>query len=1849
MTNPLRDLLQQTGGEDENPLRALLRGVEQPAPEDRPSLLQRVGGLAERGLAAATRTGGLPVTPQQGLSAAAGAGIAAETTKSGLEKLAERFTETPGVALPGARLGAELVRGAGGIIDRLRGATSAEALPQLAEVAGREPIAGFAGELTGTLAQIGLTPLGATRLPVVLSGIVRSIPVSALQSLGSGEFGSGVQGVSNLLEQFGGEEGARLAGELEPILSDPAKRVAADAAFDALLGTAVEGLGAGARALKTATSAVGEAPVSIRGQLPPAQRRLPPAREVPVEERIRPEGAAPIETGPVRPIPQPGVPEVPAERLLPRRTRGQRAIDAATAVGRQRAERANPLRRILIPEDVELPRGAPEVLGGTRRELLQREALERAGAGEELAQAGAAARAAREGPRVAPAVREIPQLQAGAVGPAAVRDKVSGRTFTGRTHAEAQQRAIASGELRDVGDIGISKHPDLDDGFENRVTGEFITRRRAEEIGIRSGQIEREARGSLISEELERGPVFRRLSDPSPTDVDDAVVKAHNEFDGSTFDPRTGENQVGKDLWAVSPFPDRSISLDAAPDAELMAQFRALNADLLEEPKNFVGTWLNKKTGKHILNVVRLDPSKDAAIRVGREAGEDAIFNLKSFEEFNLKTGEAGAARSEIAQALAGAGVGAAVGGAVAGEEGALAGLAIGAAAGSAPALRRLGEAGAVRLTKGDPALKVTAELFRQGNPLTEAKFKRIAKKIGVAPDKKTYDRAVQLWFDLSTSTVNGIASFKELDRLAKTGLAGAQWYDDALSSARRHFGKQDGEMFLKFFAVTSQNTAFKVAPQKADNLTLALKAFREWKEGVPFGSKFNYTVAHKQIVKNLDQVAAGKAPSGPKIGPFMDALLGDKDAVVVDRWMNRAFGFATDTPTVNQRKFIEEIVREDAQRYGLTPRQYQAAIWEGALRRAGRVPPLPKGVKRAFPSDALKFRINRAGGFAQWLAGEGGQVGREVLQAIAGAGAGAAVGAAVAEEPLAGVAGGAVAGAAAGIGARPLLRGARAVGAPPTRAAAAPAAPGARATDAIGRRPGVSRVKFDKFGMGRQAQAAIEAEAENLVRTGEVKFRRVSQEETLRVARQLGFERIRSRPTDSVSLTAARSLINKNSDDLLRLHGQMEEILERGGRKADLNRIEAEIASLEGQQTELTKIFMQGARETGRALASLRIQATRSLSTESAPFWRNKLSRIARRNLTVEELAELDRTLRRQDRDSLLKIAERLAPPKGLGETLLAMRRAGLLTGIRTQIRNATSNLSELLFRQADEPLAVAADAIFSSITGRARTRAFVNPARRFAASARGSRKGISLMGEILAGRRTLDPGEARKFELTESMLRKNMFLDGYIKWVHRAQGAVDKPWKMAAMMESLVEQARWSRKFAGIKESEDVLVRRAMESFEKGAPNDMALQAIADAEIATFQNSSVIGRFLSRAGENLKAEAVRGRTGAGVASAIFEFVVPFKNTPGAVFGRLVERTGLGAISGLSDLWRIAKSTDMDDEAVRLLQRQATGRLARGTSGIVAVYVGYQLGVQDIISGAWPSDSKDRERWVQQGKTSDAIRLKDGKWYKLNGISPIGNLLAIGASMYHAFQDPQYTPSEAAAGFVQQTGSTFLDQSFMRGVQDFQNFFDPQRGGLGGRAARSAIGSWVPIAVSDFSRMMDHTEREIQDPRDELVARTPYYSVTLPARVGRTGRPLRETTRERAARLISPGFTPVKEQETPGLAEANRVGAVIPRISRRTKDEPPEETRRRQTVIGQERDKAIQELAKSRIYQRLPQEAQRDAIEDLMRDVSREVTRRGLSPLGPRLRPLAIKAAQRNTPAARRIRERRARARRAP
>ena len=762
----------------------------------------------------------------------------------------------------------------------------------------------------------------------------------------------------------------------------------------------------------------------------------------------------------------------------------------------------------------------------------------------------------------------------------------------------------------------------------------------------------------------------------------------------------------------------------------------------------------------------------------------------------------------------------------------------------------------------------------------------------------------------------------------------------------------------------------------------------------------------------------------------------------------------------------------------------------------------------------------------------------------------------------------------------------------------------------------GTKKVQFTKFGLSDEGARRLEQEVDKLGTTTRAGLRTTTFKEHLKTARNLGFDDVKvahlNRQVTGDTLLGMRALFNRNAGELDTAYRKLDKAVREGAPKTDVRRLEFEIDAREAENADLLKMFIPGASEAGRTLGTLRIMAQRALRPESLFTWTAAIQRQAGRSLLPEEIAAIRRALAARDEKALMKVAQQILPTPGVLRSLVQIRRAGFLTGLRTQARNAVSNLSEAVMRQLDDPLAAGLDRIVSAQLGTARTRVLVDPVKRIAASRKGARKGMTDMWLVMTGKKRLGAAELRKLDMTSDLMRQSMFGDAYVRFMFRAQGAVDQPWRQAAFMESILEQTtRLGLDF-------DETAAQALKSIEGGLPDEIALRAMIDAEESVFQNATRLGSSIGM----LKNALGEGRTAV-------EWFIPFTQTPSAIFMRLIDRTPIGLVRGAAGLRRLSKELDLGTAADVLfdLQRMETQRIGRSVTGMLALGLGMLAWKKGRASGAWPLERKELDRWFQEGKGPDSFFI-NGKWRRMTGISPIGNLLSVGAAIGQAL-DEQRDPAKVdlsmgeqiASNLIVQTGRTFVENTFMRGLEDFMETFGTgpsaaQQGtSRAQRFKREAARSFSPIIVRDITQLLDPIHRDPRTLIEAFKSVTPGLSFQVAARLDETGKPkiTNPNVRDRLQRFVDPLLSQRPRGETdPFLAEANRIGATVSRPGRNTKGGrlTIPQWRQRQTGIGTERNKARLALQDRPRYKLLTKAQQAAAFEDVMGDVSSLLTR---------------------------------------
>jgi hypothetical protein len=848
--------------------------------------------------------------------------------------------------------------------------------------------------------------------------------------------------------------------------------------------------------------------------------------------------------------------------------------------------------------------------------------------------------------------------------------------------------------------------------------------------------------------------------------------------------------------------------------------------------------------------------------------------------------------------------------------------------------------------------------------------------------------------------------------------------------------------------------------------------------------------------------------------------------------------------------------------------------------------------------------------------------------------------------------------------------------------------------------------IQFKSFGVDNGMMARIFRRYEEGLASGAIPEKvRVGSAETNNAGVLMGFDKItRAMLNPNLDDVMMRSVVANFSDNARKLENGirvMEEIrlksndprvgVEETRRLvAEADAIEHNVARWNTEQDTYTRIYVSGASQMGRNLASLKQAAN---DTVEPLFWEYKLSKIAGRGLTSDERGRMQIALKQveqeADRTLLLSLAEELAPTikvfrnfgstdvlswAALGNPLITataggvigaatseddplggalsgavlggavalngavginrLRRAGLLTGGRTQARNFLSNAAEAGLRHIERPFAAGADKLASLVAsgmtgGRSdavlRTRVGWGNSMA-AASRRGAGGGFIKAKRVMQGTDNLDTGieaggaaiDTWKLKWEElSTGRAQSFespmLESVVSTIFRLQGAADAPFRFAAFWESIQEQAELLARKMNVPKNE----RRAFIQNIVDKPGDDIVQlAKIDSEEAVFLQKNSIAEALNKAEGFLSRKAADGSAASAFARDLLTFIVPFRRTPLNVLGRLFER-----LPPTSALWTAKKGFDFiqflrtidadsafDVTELAKLQKEFATQASRMSGGALVTLMGYKLAEMGIMSGGWPQSAQERKLWQQQNKTPDSVLFK-GSWHRITGISPTGNLMAFGAEYFQNINEGVVEATRQAGADVPRT---FVEQSFMRGLKEVLDGLSEERANPQ-RIIGNIAGSFVPTIVADVAQAIDPALRRGEGVTEGIARRVPGLTRLAPVRQGPLGEDIEVD--DPIGRMVDP--TMRRAVPTGRVMRiAGRMGLVFP-TARRSSTESEAGFRRRNAVEGRELQIAAGDMFDSEQFRNLDRAGKQLALSSLSRTVRTTLRDREMDPPG--------------------------------
>ena len=164
------------------------------------------------------------------------------------------------------------------------------------------------------------------------------------------------------------------------------------------------------------------------------------------------------------------------------------------------------------------------------------------------------------------------------------------------------------------------------------------------------------------------------------------------------------------------------------------------------------------------------------------------------------------------------------------------------------------------------------------------------------------------------------------LIRLARQGWAHKDWYSKAEGALmdQSDFLDVEFDTLVDVLAITSPRVSV------SRNVRVTIDYFKKGELSSTLIRSTHAALDHYLLTGEI---------RGPKTSKFAAALKGDTDAIVLDTWMAKALG-------VPQSGFSSKRVRSSAERrirygayiMGITPAEFQAAVWSGIVMNQGRL-----------------------------------------------------------------------------------------------------------------------------------------------------------------------------------------------------------------------------------------------------------------------------------------------------------------------------------------------------------------------------------------------------------------------------------------------------------------------------------------------------------------------------------------------------------------------------------------------------------------------------------------------------------------------------------------------------------------------------------------------------------------------------------------------------------------------------------------------------------------------------------------------------------------------------------------------
>lgn len=471
---------------------------------------------------------------------------------------------------------------------------------------------------------------------------------------------------------------------------------------------------------------------------------------------------------------------------------------------------------------------------------------------------------------------------------------------------------------------------------------------------------------------------------------------------------------------------------------------------------------------------------------------------------------------------------------------------------------------------------------------------------------------------------------------------------------------------------------------------------------------------------------------------------------------------------------------------------------------------------------------------------------------------------------------------------------------------------------------------------------------------------------------------------------------------------------------------------------------------------------------------------------------------------------------PSPLWSKVVAVWKAGLLTGLKTSGLNVLANFNHAITETIKDIPAKAVDSIASLFTGK-RTIGGVTLKGVGGGVKEGAAKGYRYLKTGFDERNVGAKLDWHRVNFGKSKVAKG--LQTYEESIFRMMGAEDQPFYYGAKARSIADQALAEAANKGLKgEAKTKFVNELIAS----PTDDMLKYATIDAQTAVFQQETYLGSKVGKGIQNIPG--------------IGQIALPFNRTPSAVATQIINYSPVGIVK---TIFENAGRGNFD-------QRLFSQGMGRGLLGTGLLALGAYLASNDMLALDRPAGEREQKLWELENRRPNSIKI-NGIWRNPAVLGPAGNVLLIGGQFHRAFQDfgsPFAALGEAFAG----SAKSFFEQTFLTGINQLTSALsDPSR--YAESTVRGLISSVVPTIVGDVARATDTKERRTPGILGSLLAKIPGVRQTLEPQVDVLGNQIGRKQGNPLEIMLDP-TRPQKENQTPVVKEFRRLSDAGYKVS---------------------------------------------------------------------------------------------------